>query len=102
MKELNILEEANNIIHGDRQESYGTPWDNHGCTAVLVSTWLSRKYRKDIVIDAEDVCFFNILQKVSREANSHRRDNLIDIAGYTGNVEMIKDMEISTIHRQEI
>ena len=91
----NILEEANNIVHGDRNEAYGHPEDNHTTTAILFSHFLKRKYGKGMgttpLLDAEDVCFFNILQKISRAAESYRRDNLVDIAGYAANIEMIKD-----------
>ena len=92
---LNVLEEANDIIHGDRNKKYGHPRDNHGTTAILFSHFLSRKYGKGTtpLLNAEDVCMFNILQKISREANSHSRDNLVDIAGYVGNIEMITEDE---------
>ena len=98
----NILEEANDIVHGDRNTSYGDPSGNHETTAILFSHFLSRKYGKGTtpLLNAEDVCIFNILQKISREASSHRRDNLVDIAGYAANIEMIKDQEISTIHSE--
>ncbi|HEC65468.1 MAG TPA: hypothetical protein ENI23_09245 [bacterium] len=99
---LNILEEANDIVHGDRNEAYGHPKDNHNTTAIFFSHFLQRKYGVGTtpLLDAEDVCFFNILQKISRSAESYRRDNLVDIAGYAANVEMIKDQEISTIHSE--
>ena len=100
----NILEEANNIVHGDRNEAYGHPEDNHTTTAILFSHFLKRKYGKGMgttpLLDAEDVCFFNILQKISRAANSYRRDNLVDIAGFAANIEMIKDQEVTEIHSE--
>ena len=101
-RQLNILEEANDIVHGDRNLSYGDPLGNHETTAILFSHFLSRKYGKGTtpLLNAEDVCIFNILQKISREASSYRRDNLVDIAGYAANIEMIKDQEISTIHSE--
>ena len=100
----NILIEANNIVHGDRNEAYGHPKDNHTTTAILFSHFLKRKYGKGMgttpLLDAEDVCFFNILQKISRAANSYRRDNLVDIAGFAANIEMIKNQEITEIHSE--
>ena len=102
--ERNILIEANNIVHGDRNKAYGHPEDNHTTTAILFSHFLKRKYGKGMgttpLLDAEDVCFFNILQKISRAANSYRRDNLVDIAGFAANIEMIKDQEITEIHSE--
>ena len=101
---LNVLEEANDIVHGNRNEAYGHPKDNHTTTALFFSHFLQRKYGVGTtpLLDAEDVCFFNILQKISRSAESYRRDNLVDIAGYAANIEMIKDQEVTTIHNQRI
>ena len=91
MKE-SILQEAQRLIHGDRNASYGHPLDNHSTTAEMVTAFLRRKYGPQVpALDAEDVCWFNVLQKVSREANVHKRDNGVDICGYAGNVEMIRD-----------
>lgn len=84
-----ILEEAQELIHGNRQQDYGPPTLNHGCTALMWSGWLKRKYNTDIDLDCEDVCFLNALQKISRHANKSKRDNLVDIAGYMGCVEML-------------
>ncbi len=88
-----ILEEAQEIIHGDRNRDYGHPLDNHECTGGMMSWYLKRKYPGGKwTLDAEDVCVFNILQKVSRLANTPgHRDSLMDIAGYAGNVEMVID-----------
>lgn len=87
-----ILQEAQRLIHGDRNASYGHPLDNHSTTAEMVTAFLRRKYGRGMPkLDAEDVCWFNVLQKVAREANVHKRDNGVDICGYAGNVEMIRD-----------
>ena len=87
---MSVLEEAEEIIHGDRNRYYGHPLDTHGCTAAMWSAYLSRCYRTDIILTPEDVCWMNVLQKVSREANKANRDNMIDAAEYVGNVEMIQ------------
>lgn len=82
-----ILDEASRITRGDRQASYGTPLSNHGLTAELWSAYLVAE------ITPRDVCILNILQKISREARGPKRDNLVDIAGYARNAEMIEDEE---------
>ena len=82
---------ALDAVNGARQKDYGHPLLNHTCTAQLMSSYLSRKYGRAIGLDAEDVCFFNILQKVSRGANDVTPDTLVDIAGYAENVAMVKD-----------
>jgi len=89
-----ILEEAQEIIHGDKNRDYGHPLDNHGLTAHMMMGYLQRRYgyQTPAHFDADDVCVFNVLQKVSRLANTPgHRDSLIDIAGYAGNIEMILD-----------
>lgn len=82
-----ILEEAQEIIHGERQDDYGHPLDNHGLTARFWSALFN------VSVSPEDVCFANIEQKISRAITSGRitRDTLVDIAGYAANIEMIQD-----------
>lgn len=86
-----VLQEAQRLVHGDRGQDYGHPIDNHACTAELLSAFLFRKYRVRLPLAAEDVAVFNILQKISREANAHKRDGMVDVAGYAENVQMIHD-----------
>lgn len=94
-KKETVLEEAARVVDGLRQASYGSPWDNHGCTAEMWTSFLRRRGilspNVDVFLTAEDVCLMNILQKVSREANEHKRDNLVDTCGYSRNVELIKE-----------
>ena len=62
-----ILDEAQEIVHGDRNRDYGHPLDNHACTGQMMTAYMDRKYGTDEAhLDAEDVCIFNTLQKVSR------------------------------------
>lgn len=85
MSSENILQIAERIVHGARNDDYGHPLDNHTNTAKLWSTYLGKE------ITAEDVCMLNILQKVSRGMNRITLDTLVDIAGYAANIEMIQD-----------
>jgi hypothetical protein len=86
-----VLVEAHNVIHGARSRDYGAALDNHTATADMLSAYLRRKYGIAVALTAEDVCLFNVLQKVARLANTpDHRDSLVDIAGYAGNVEMVQ------------
>lgn len=85
------LEEAQRIVHGVRPETYGHPLDNHGTTSEMMSAFLFRKYGIRVPLQAEDTAVWNILQKVSREANLGKRDNRVDGAGYFENIQMIVD-----------
>ena len=77
-----ILSEAEAIVGGARQADYGTPLANHSRTAALWSVYLG------ITVTPRQVCMMNVLQKVSRDANAPKRDNLVDIAGYAENANL--------------
>ncbi len=93
------LSRAAEIVGGSRCETYGKPIDNHSCTAALWSTWLSRKLRTPIMLTATDVCWFNILQKCSREANKHDDDNPVDVCGYAMNDWLCRQEKTARIDR---
>jgi len=83
------LEKAAAIVNGDRQRDYGHPRNNHSCTADLFNAYMDR--RGVARLDAQDVCVFNILQKLSRFANRRTDDSVTDIIGYALNIAMCGD-----------
>src|SRR5574341_575692 len=94
VQKMNVLEEANRLIHGDRNQQYGHPLDNHSTTAAFFNIYIAALRRRGkLELDAADICWLNVLQKVSREATtgSSKRDTAVDVAGYAGNVEMVWD-----------
>lgn len=90
---MNILQEADGLTSGDRNHQYGSPLANHTCTAALWSTWLARRHGVALTLTPDDVCALNILQKMSRAANSAeiKRDTIVDVAGFARNIEMVQD-----------
>ncbi len=74
-----VLSEAEGIVCSDRNEIYGPPEINHGRTASLWTTYLG------VPITPRQVCACMILQKLSRDANIRKHDNLVDIVGYAVN-----------------
>ena len=76
-----ILREAQNLVTGDRNDSYGHPAANHGRTAALWSAYLG------VEVTAGVVCVLNVLQKLSRERHQPGRDNRVDAVGYLVNLE---------------
>jgi len=84
---MTILKEANAIIYGDREKTYGHPSKNLNTIAVMWNAYLHAKSGGDD-INAKDVAALMMLVKVARFANdpSHR-DNLVDICGYAALVE---------------
>lgn len=80
---MNIFEEANSLIHGDRQLSYDHPLDNFTRIAKIWSVILG------IEVTPEQVGLCMVGTKLAREAFSPKRDNLVDGAGYFGTVELV-------------
>ena len=78
-----ILEEADKITSGSRQADYGNPED---CFQKIAEFWNS--YLGIKTIGKTDVSMMMVLLKVARESNYHKRDNLVDIAGYARCAEM--------------
>jgi hypothetical protein len=79
-----ILEEARKITAGARLDSYGTP---ENCFKKISELW--NAYLGIGSISASDVTMMMILLKVARESTNHKRDNLVDIAGYARCCEML-------------
>ncbi|MBA3776896.1 MAG: hypothetical protein H0X11_10715 [Betaproteobacteria bacterium] len=78
-----ILTEANDLIHGDRQASYGHPRTNLDRVAALWSVPLG------VTVTAEQVCLCMALLKIARQVNKAKRDNLVDAAGYIALIERL-------------
>ena len=93
MNAKEILKKSENIVNGERRESYGHPSENHGCTASFWSAYLSRKLRMSVQLDVRDVCQMNILQKISRDANMKGEDNVVDTIGYALNIAIDEDYQ---------
>ncbi len=71
-----ILQEAERLVNGDRQQSYGDAYDSFDRIAKMWSAY------KGIKITPKDVASMMILMKVSRSVTSSKRDNWVDVAGY--------------------
>jgi len=92
-----ILQEADDIIYGDREKTYGHPSKNFDATADLWNGWLAAKYGPDaVMLDCYDVAMMMVLLKVAREAHLHKRDNLVDLCGYAACIQKIIDHEPQT------
>lgn len=93
-----VLEEAARVTSAERNVSYGHPMDNHTATAAMVSAYLNRRYGTDLVLDFRDVAWFNVLQKISRDAHHlsstgrSKRDDLVDVCGYVRNIEQADEV----------
>ena len=85
---MTILKEANAIIYGDREKTYGHPAKNLNTIAVMWKAYLSALSKDIDQLNAKDVAALMMLVKVARFANDPtHRDNLVDICGYAALVE---------------
>ena len=89
-----ILEEAHEIIHGDREQTYGNFSKNLENIAALWRVYIDAIADEDgtFYLEAKDVAMMMVLLKVAREGNAHKRDNLVDICGYTALAQKLADM----------
>lgn len=75
-KSETILEEAQRITHGARQQDYQLPEANFKQIANIATAILGEE------ITPRVAAIILISVKLSREAYKHKRDNLVDLAGY--------------------
>lgn len=84
---MSILKEANAIIYGDREKTYGHPSKNLETIATMWQAYLKARKHADVVTP-KDVAAMMMLVKVARFANDPtHRDNLVDICGYAALIE---------------
>lgn len=81
-----VLLEAHQTINGERQNVYGSPEDSFALIADYWTTYLRSTIEKETrsCFTASDVAMMMALFKIAREANQHKRDNILDAAGYLG------------------
>lgn len=88
-----ILEEAQRLVHGDRQQDYGHPASDFTRTGVFWTEALKGKLKEGETIGPEDVALCMVFVKLSREINRPKRDNRVDGAGYLETLDMVKNMD---------
>jgi hypothetical protein len=78
-----ILDEARDIINGERADMYGNPEDSFSMIADLWDSYLGKIEGEDHgVLHPKDVAIMMALLKIARETYQHKRDNLADAIGY--------------------
>ncbi|AVR76634.1 hypothetical protein SEA_COOG_48 [Mycobacterium phage Coog] len=73
-----VLQEAERLINGERQQQYGEATESFQRIANLWSAY------KGVNITELDVVNMMVLLKVSRTQGAYHRDSYVDIAGYAG------------------
>jgi aminopeptidase-like protein len=83
-----VLEEAQTIIYGDREKTYGHPAKNLKTIANMWTAYMNNMDDGNFTITAKDVAAMMMLVKVARFANDPtHRDNLVDVCGYAALIE---------------
>ena len=80
-----ILAEAESILNGQREVDYGDATESFEKIAQLASLITNK------VLDAETCCAVMMAVKLTRESFKHKRDNLVDLAGYAEILNQIKN-----------
>ena len=80
-----ILDIAKSLVYGDRRADYGDVRIGFENAASIASTLTDKQ------LDAEDIVKIMIAVKLSRESVKHKRDNLIDAAGYLELLDILKE-----------
>jgi hypothetical protein len=87
-----VLQVANELIGGQRQQDYGNKRQNFSQIAMLWQGTLASKLAPGQVITAEDVALCMIQVKIARLAKSpDHTDSIVDVAGYIGCYEAIQN-----------
>lgn len=78
-----VLEEAQRIVYGDREESYGHPFDDFTRTGKMWAAILG------VDVTPEQVALCMVALKISRECHRPGRDNRVDGPGYFATLDRV-------------
>lgn len=86
-----VTMEARRLVHGARQAAYGHPADDFTRTGRM---WGAILGIPDVAPETVGLCMAAV--KISREVNSHARDNLVDLCGYAETISLVHDRKESS------
>lgn len=82
---IDIFAEAQNLINGARQASYGSPKQNF---TAIGRIWGALLNIPDIAPEIVAIMMAGL--KLARQSNVHKMDNLVDVIGYVGTIPLIR------------
>lgn len=88
VEDESILEEAQRLVYGNRQSAYGHPLDDYTKVAALWSVIINAE------VTAKQAALCMVAIKISRELHMHKRDNLVDGAGYFAVAARIEEEQL--------
>ena len=89
IKTESILSEAERIVNGERQADYSDPVANFKHISAIASS-ISKEN-----LSPTTCAIVMIAVKLARENYKHKRDNLVDLAGYVEILHRIKENEVT-------
>lgn len=85
-----VTQEAYRLVHGNRGDDYGHPFDDFGRTAGMLNSLLKHKLASPLA--QEDIAMMMIAVKLSRLANTpDHRDSVVDLGGYAETYWMVRE-----------
>lgn len=85
------LMNGHKLVHGDRGNNYGHPYEDFSRTVAAVNAFLGHKFKEPL--GPEDIPLIMLCVKLSRESNLSKPDNLTDAAGYIETWWMVKKVQ---------
>jgi len=80
---IRLLERGIELTGGDRNKTYGPPWENLTACAQMWEAYLTAKFAENIKLTAEDVAHMMQLVKMTRTFHGgYHADNYLDNAVY--------------------
>ena len=79
---MNIASEAQTLVLGDRNASYGSPAEDYARTAAVWSGLLVDELKEGVVLTPRKAILMMAALKVCREWHKPKRDNRVDAIGY--------------------
>lgn len=99
-----ILLEANDLVNGDRLEQYGPVYENLSKVGKMAELMLSDNEKMQLescMLTPTILTKVMIAMKLSRQSTFSKRDNLVDLAGYTELLDTViseeEDRELSSM-----
>lgn len=89
-----VLQEAQRLVYGDRQSSYGHPYDDYSRTAKMWEAILGLPTGR---ISPQTACLMMAAVKISRQVNAPKRDNMTDLAGYAACAQRCVEREAEMV-----
>ena len=86
-----ILQEATELVDGDRQKAYGPPSESFEHIAQVWSIILRPKMNRTFGVSPQDVALMMVGLKLCRQAFKPSRDNLVDMAAYAHIYKLLED-----------